>query len=51
MMFRDSDGANDRAEVLAEFVEKPLLVGENWIINSEINDELQPALGGELVGG
>lgn len=51
MMFGDSDATQTRADELAGIVDEPLLVGENWIVNSSMGADLQPELGGELVGG
>lgn len=50
MMFGDSAATQNRADELAGLVKSPLLVGENWIINSSVGADLQPKLGGELVG-
>lgn len=51
MMFEDNAAARAQAEIIYAFSEEAQLVGENWVINSKIGAELQPKLGGELIGG
>lgn len=49
MMFQDHADAKAVVDGIAGVTEEPLLFGENWVVNSKMNEELQAVLGGELV--
>ncbi len=51
MMFENHEDAKAVVDGLAGMVKEPLLLGENWVVNSKSNADLQPVLGGELVEG
>lgn len=49
MMFQDHADAKKIVDGIAGMTAEPLLLGENWVVNSKMNEELQAVLGGELV--